>query len=78
MDYRNRKFPAAVGQAESSAAVVVGAVVVGADVDIVADDGGEVAAAVIDAAACSRFADAASIQLQSGIEGNIRPEPGQR
>ena len=76
MDYRNRTFPAAaaVGQAEPSAAV---AVVVGADVGIVADDGGGVAAAVIDAAACSRFADAASTQLQSGIEGNIRPEPGQ-
>ena len=73
MDYRNRTFPAAVGQAEPSAAVVVGA-----DVDIVADDGGGVAAAAaIDAAACSRFADAASIQLQSGIEGSIRPEPGQ-
>ena len=78
MDYRNRTFPAAVGQAEPSAAVAV-AVVVVADVDIVADDGGGgVAAAAIDAAACSRFADAASIQLQSGIEGNIRPEPGQR
>ena len=76
MDYRNRTFPAAVGQAEPSAAVAV-AVVVGADVGIVADDGGEVAAAVIDAAAYSRFADAASIQLQSGIEGSIRPEPGQ-
>ena len=76
MDYRNRTFPAAVGQAEPSAAVAV-AVVVGADVDIVADDGGGVAAAAIDAAECSRFADAASIQLQSGIEGNIRPEPGQ-
>ena len=71
MDYRNRKR-AAVGQVEPSA------VVVGADVGIAAaDDGGGVAAAVIDAAACSRFADAARIQLRSGIEGNIRPEPDQ-
>lgn len=71
MDYRNRKR-AAVGQVEPSAAVVVGA-----DVGTVADDGGGVAAAGVDAAACSRFADAARIQLRSGIEGNIRPEPDQ-
>jgi len=72
MDYRNRK-QAAVGQVEPSAVVVV----VEADVGIAADDGGGVAAVVIDAAACSRFADSARIQLRNVIEGSIRPEPDQ-
>lgn len=70
MDYRNRKLPG-VGQAEPSA------VVVEADVGIAADVGGGVAAAVIDGAACSRFADAARIQLRNVIEGSIRPETDQ-